>query len=66
MDDAKRMLLARALLGNGMAGQSVDMTKLSQQYDQMMMDGQQLPPKDQWLKMQMMPQQPPQPIPGQQ
>jgi hypothetical protein len=56
MDDAKRLLMARALLGNSMPGQASDMTKLSQQYDKMLMDGQEMPAKSDWIKMQMMPQ----------
>lgn len=54
MDETKRQLLARALLGAGVAGQAADTSQLYPIYQQQQMEaqssGQQLPPFEQWAQ----------------
>lgn len=56
MEEVKK-LLARALLGNGMAGSAADDMRLSPMYrqaqEQAAINGQQLPPYEVWKQMQM-------------
>ncbi len=43
----------RLLLGTGQARRSVDMEKLSQEYDRLVGEGQEMPPKAAWIKQQL-------------
>jgi endonuclease YncB( thermonuclease family) len=63
MDNNARNMLARALLGNGMAGKTADISQLYPQYQQAQIEaqinGQPLPPFEQWAQQFMgQPQQP--------
>lgn len=56
MDDIKRQILARALLGRGALGAAADTQKLYPVYQkaqiEAQMSGEQLPPFEQWVQMQ--------------
>lgn len=52
MNDQMRNAMARALLGNSMAGQAADMTNLRAQYDMLVSDGVEMPPFQEWAAMQ--------------
>lgn len=45
--------MGRMLLGTGQAGKAIDMTKLSQEYDRLVGEGQEMPPKAVWIKQQL-------------
>jgi len=54
MDDSQRIITARALLGQGVAGQAADIRKLREMYGKQnveaQMNGQSLPSFEEWAK----------------
>lgn len=52
MDQDSRNMLARALLGTGMAGQAADDLRLRPKYDSLLSDGAELPPYNVWKQLQ--------------